>query len=372
MGFLIFSTRQLGCGCQTVENRALNGSNQALGDSGRLYSYTHPLIETPKMTQPKDYYQLLGVARTATAEEIRKAYRSLARKYHPDVNKTEEAATKFAEVQQAYEVLSDAQKRKSYDRFGHAGIGVGAGSGRSRAGQWNPQAGPGGGFDASEFSSIFEQMFTGQGGGSPFSAAPGRGVGPGPRRVAPIRGRNIKRSLSITFMTAAKGGSEQLRITSADGSPQTITVKIPAGIENGANLRIKGKGSSGHAGAAPGDLILTMKVGAHPYFRRDGLDLLIDVPISIAEAALGTKVVVPLLNGSVEIKIPPGSSSGQRLRVPEQGLSIASSERGDFYAVIQIVAPQSLSEKGNKQMESLAKELKNPRDELGWTDDVGE
>ncbi len=325
------------------------------------------------MTQPKDYYQLLGVARTATADEIRKAYRSLARKYHPDVNKSQEATTKFAEVQQAYEVLSDAQKRKSYDRFGHAGIGVGVGSGSSRAGQWNPNAGTGGGFDASEFSSIFEQMFAGQGGGSPFSAAAGHGVGPGPgpRSAAPIRGRNTKRSLSITFMTAAKGGTEQLGITSADGSPQTITIKIPPGIENAANLRIKGKGSPGHAGAVPGDLILTIQVGAHPYFRRDGLDLLIDVPISIAEAALGTKVVVPLLKGSVEIKIPPGSSSGQRLRVPGQGLNRASSERGDFYAVIQIVAPQSLSEQGQKQVESLAKELKNPRDALGWTDDVG-
>ena len=129
--------------------------------------------------------------------------------------------------------------------------------------------------------------------------------------------------------------------------------------------------SPGHAGAAPGDLILTIKVGAHPYFRRDGLDLLIDVPISIAEAALGTKIVAPLLNGSVEIKIPPGSSSGQRLRIPGQGLESVSSDRGDFYAVIQIVAPQSLSDQGKEQVEILAKELKNPREALGWTDDVG-
>lgn len=323
------------------------------------------------MTQSKDYYQLLGVARTATAEEIRKAYRSLARKYHPDVNKSEEASTKFAEVQQAYEVLSDAQKRKSYDRFGHAGIGVGIGSSSSRAGQWNPYAGSGGGFDASEYSSIFEQMFAGQGGGSPFSAAAGPGAGPSPGRATPRRGGNTKRNLSITFITAAKGGTEQIGIMSTDGSPQTITVKIPPGIENGANLRIKGKGSPGQAGATPGDLILTIRVGAHPYFRRDGLDLLIDVPISIAEATLGTKIVAPLLNGSVEIKIPPGSSSGQRLRVPGQGLESLSAQRGDFYAVIQIVAPQSLSEQGQKYVEILAKELKNPRDALGWTDDVG-
>ena len=179
-------------------------------------------------------------------------------------------------------------------------------------------------------------------------------------------------SLSVSFMTAARGGAEQVRIRVGDSAVQTISVKIPPGTEPGAKLRIKGKGHAGSAGGQVGDLILTVTVGHHPYFRRDGLDLLIDVPITLAEAALGVTVTVPLLKGCVQIKFPPGTSSGQRLRVPGKGAQDAKGQCGDFLAIVQIVAPESLSEQGRGLLETLAKELKNPRERAVWADDVGD
>ena len=346
----------------TASSRGLQTSD----DRARPWAYTQPQpIVGASMGQSKDYYQLLGVDRSATAQQIRKAYRRLARTYHPDVNKSAEASTKFAEITEAYEVLSDAQKRKAYDRFGHAGVGVGTGGFGS--GGWQVHVRPGGDFDAGDFSSAFEQFF-GPGVSSPF----GVGASPAVRtRPAPQRGQDVTHALSVSFMTAARGGAEQVRVMVGDDRAQTISVKIPPGIEPGAKLRIKAKGRPGRGGGSPGDLILTVTVGHHPYFRRHGLDLSIDVPITLAEAALGTAVTVPLLSGSVQIKIPPGASSGQRLRVPEKGLKDAKGVCGDFFAVVQIVAPQSLSEQGREQLESLAKELKNPRERAVWADDVG-
>ena len=360
-----YSRKKLVRAAITASSRGLQTSD----DQVRPWAYTQPqpIVGAP-MGQSKDYYQLLGVDRSATAQEIRKAYRRLARTHHPDVNKSAEASTKFAEITEAYEVLSDAQKRKAYDRFGHAGVGVGAGGFGS--GQWQAHVRPGGGgdFDAGDFSSAFEQFF-GPGVSSPF----GVGAAPAARtRPAAQRGQDVTHSLSVSFMTAARGGAEQVRVMVGDSGAQTISVKIPPGIEPGAKLRIRGKGRPGRGGGSPGDLILTVTVGNHPYFRRHGLDLSIDVPITLAEAALGTAVTVPLLNGSVQIKVPPGASSGQRLRVPGKGLEDAKGACGDFFAVVQIVAPESLSEQGREQLESLAKELKNPRERAVWADDVGD
>ena len=339
--------------------------SRACNDRHRTRAYTpcRPIVGAI-MGQSKDYYQLLGLDRSATAEQIRKAYRKLARTYHPDVNKSPEASTKFAEVTEAYDVLSDAKKRKSYDRFGHAGVGVGAGG--FSPGGWSTNDGPGGNFDAGDFASAFEQYF-GASGGSPFG---GRVSPTAQPRPAPRRGQDMTHSLSVSFMTAARGGAEQVRVRDGESGMQTISVKIPPGIEHGAKLRIKGQGHAGSAGGQTGDLILTLTVGKHPYFRREGLDLLIDVPITIVEAALGVAVSVPLLKGSVQIKFPGGASSGQRLRVPEKGLQDAKGRYGDFFAVVQIVAPESLSEHWRKQLETLSKELKNPRERSSWADDV--
>lgn len=338
--------------------------------------------------QPRDYYEVLGVGRGASTDEIRSAYRKLARKFHPDVNKAPDAAKKFAEVQEAYDVLSDAEKRKAYDRFGHAGVGVGpAGAGAAGWGGVGG-AGPRGrtvwtssrGTGAEDLSDIFEEIFghrrAGAGpraGASPFGFGVGREAG---TRTAPAeRGQDREHTITITFMTAALGGTEQLRFT-VDGTSSTLNVKIPPGVDSGAKLRIKGKGQPSPFGGPAGDLILTIEVGKHPYFRREGLDLLVDVPITIAEAVLGTTVEVPLLGGatdaarSITIKVPPGASSGQKLRVRGKGLRDAKGTTGDYFAVILIVAPKAgdLSENGRKMVAELALELKNPRESAPYAE----
>lgn len=323
------------------------------------------------MAKPRDYYDVLGVSRNASAEEIRKAYRRLARRYHPDVNKDSDAAERFAEITGAYDVLNDPERRKTYDRFGHAGVGAGAadfGQGPFRPGGSGPWSGRSGGFrsgpsgfDVSDIGSVFEEMFSARG-GSPFAGAQTR---PAP----PVRGRNLEHKLTVSFMTAARGGKENLRLTvPGSSSTQTVNVTIPKGIETSAKLRIKGKGQPGSRGAPSGDLILTIEVGAHPLFRRDGLDLLVDVPITISEAGRGATVSVPLLDGTAEIKVPPGASSGRKLRIKGKGIIDAKGRKGDFLAVIQIVAPGELSPRGRELLKELAGELKNPRQTGPWAD----
>ena len=301
----------------------------------------------------RDFYEVLGVTRTASEEEIRKAYRALARTYHPDVSEAPDAAEKFNEITEAYETLSDPEKRKAYDQFGRV----------------HPHAGPrtsgvhGVHVDPGDFGSIFDEVFGGARRGSPFGAA-----GVRTHRHAPMRGRNLEHRISVSFMSAALGSRERLRFTRQDGSqPQEVEVRVPAGIEDGAKLRLKGKGEPSPGGGPPGDLILTVEVGGHPWFRRDGLDLSVDVPITIAEAALGTSVRVPLLEGSAEVKIAAGTSSGRKLRLKAKGIT-AGERTGDLFAVVQIVAPERLSERGRRAIEDLAGELKNPRDSGPWAD----
>jgi curved DNA-binding protein len=357
------------------------------------------------MAKQRDYYEILGVGRDASADQIRSAYRKLARQLHPDVNKAPDAAKRFGEVQEAYDVLSDQEKRKGYDQFGHAGVGAAGGQPRGGSEGWGPfgAGGPGrarttwtnvepGDFEGGDFSSIFEEMFGrtpgggggggaggGGGRGSPFGggfgARPGDG-GARARQSQPQRGEDIEHTIAVTFMTAALGGTEQLRIGAGNGGgASTINVKIPPGIEPGAKLRIKGKGQPSPTGGPRGDLILTIDVGNHPYFRREGLDLLIDLPITIAEAVLGVTVTAPLLTppggkASVELKVPPGSSSGRKLRVRGKGIANAAGKTGDYYAVVQIIAPKAsdLSEDHRNSIEALASGLKNPRQSPPWSE----
>ena len=311
------------------------------------------------MAGERDHYDVLGVDRRASAEAIRKAYRGLARQYHPDVNKSADAATRFAEVQEAYDILSDAEKRKAYDRFGHAGVGVGQGPGGFGAG-WSGDV-SGVPFDASGFSGVFEEIFGGRAEGPFGHASPGATV--------PRSGTDVHHTLSVSFMTAALGGNETVRMSVGSESPQTISVKIPPGIDAGAQLRVKGQGGPGSGGGPDGDLMLTIEVGQHPWFRREGLDVYINVPVTIAEATFGTTVTLPLLAGTVELKIPPGASSGQKLRVKSKGLPNSKGSNGDFYAVVQIVAPKDLSERARQLMNDLEPELKNPRDSGPWAGD---
>jgi DnaJ-class molecular chaperone len=341
------------------------------------------------MSTPRDYYEVLGVERGASKEQIRKAYRKLARQLHPDVNKASDAAKKFGEVQEANDVLSDDEKRKAYDQFGHAGVGAGgfggAGGGGPRGGRtgrtvWT--TGDAQDFGGEDLSDVFEQMFGGRAqgpGAGPGGAGPGGFGGFGGRtraRAQPQRGQDIEHGITVSFLTAALGGTEQLRF-GMDGSTETISVKIPAGIETGAKLRVRGKGQPGSAGGSGGDIILTVQVGEHPYFRREGLDVLVDVPINIAEAVLGAKVEVPLLpvdgkTPTVQIKVPPHTSSGARLRVKGKGIKDAKGRTGDFFAVVLIAAPRAdeLNLEDLKAIEKLSEHLQNPRESAPWAHDV--
>ena len=337
------------------------------------------------MAKQRDYYEILGVNRSATADQIRSAYRKLARTLHPDVNKQPDAAKKFSEVQEAYDVLSEPEKRANYDQFGHVGVGAGPSPRGRGAGTWTT-SGPGGrrtswgnidpgDFEGGDFGSVFEQIFGGAAHsrpGSPFGSGSQTVGGAGRVRPEPQRGQDIEHTITVSFMTAALGGTEELRMGTGDGTNSTISVKIPPGVESGAKLRIKGRGHPGPLGGPPGDLMLTIEVGKHPYFRREGLDLLIDVPVNISEAVAGTTVTAPLLpGGSVRIKIPPGAASGRKLRVKGKGLKDAQGTVGDYYAVVQIVAPpiDSLSETGSRLIAELAGELKNVRESPPWVDE---
>ena len=338
------------------------------------------------MADNRDYYDILGVKKTASSDEIRKAYRDLARKLHPDVNKKSDAAAKFAAVQEAYDTLSDDEKRKAYDRFGRlggrggfggSGARAGAGGGGGRTYSWSSTDGAGGaGFDDSagpDLQTIFEQMMggrAGRGGGDGFGTGGFGGRG-GSRGVGAAKGRNLEHTINISFNTAVQGGKESIRI-SMGSETQTVDVKIPPGIESGAKLRVKGKGQPSQSGGASGDLIITVNVGSHPYYERDGLDVFLDVPITIAEATLGTKVTVPLLSGTVDLTIPPGTSSGKRIRVKNHGIENAKGTKGDFFAVIQIVPPSNdeLTPEIRDAIERFNNDLKNPRNSTPWADKV--
>lgn len=324
----------------------------------------------------RDYYEILGVPRGASQDDIRKAHRRLARKFHPDVNKAADAAKTFAEVQEAYDVLSDAEKRKRYDQFGHAGVnGAAAGPGDGGNGPFGGVGGGGSGgyrttwssgdagdwsdVDASNFESVFGDLFGSR-----------RGRGKGGPRAAPRVGDDIEHQITVPFAVAAHGGTETLRMTGADGAVQSIEVRIPAGIRDGSKLRVKGKGQPGAHGGPAGDLILIVTVGEHPWFRREGLDLYLDVPITIAEAALGTVIEVPLMKGSVKLKVPGGTSSGAKLRAKAKGLADAKGDAGDFYAVIRIVAPETLSDADRAALERLGSSLPNPRLSTAWASEL--
>lgn len=314
----------------------------------------------------RDYYDILGVPRDADAKVIKKAYRKLAKQYHPDVNKDPAAEAKFAEAQEAHDVLADEKKRKLYDRFGHAGVAGGAAGagfeGEPFAGGRTTYSGPGGvNFSAEDFAkgvdldSIFD--FFGGGGGRP------RAGRAGARRTS--RGRDVQSSVTIPFSQAAHGGSVTLK-TGGAGNGEQIEVKIPRGVDDGAKLRLKGKGQVGSGGGARGDLILTVKIAPHPYFRRDALDLHLDVPVSLDEAIFGATIEVPTLSGRANLKIPEGTGSGSRLRLRGAGLENAQGQKGDLYALVQVEVPRQMDAEHRTILEQLRGKLPDPRQDLGW------
>lgn len=289
----------------------------------------------------EDFYQVLGVSRNASEADIKKAYRKLARENHPDSKPDDKAAAeKFKQVQEAYAALGDAEKRQKYDRFGHAAF---QGGGR------------GGGSPFSGGQVDLGDLFGGGGGGGGFDFGDLFGGGGGRRAARARKGQDVETTIDVPFNTAAEGGSYSLTINSS-GKPEQITARIPAGVDSGSTIRLSGQGHPGMGGGPNGDLMVKIRVAPHPYFRRDGSNLLVDVPISLTEAALGAKVDVPTLSeGLVTVTVPPGSASGTRLRLRGKGIvNRKTNEPGDLYAILQIVVPKELDDRSRELLEEFA------------------
>ena len=316
----------------------------------------------------RDYYDTLGVSKAASAEEIKKAHRKLARKFHPDVNKADpKAAEKFGAVQEAYDTLSDPKKRARYDEFGHAGVSGNAAAqdayeqfrraqsrGRGRGGaaggarveeEFDPAD-----FGSGQFQDIFEQLFGQKG---PFGRTGGT------RQRPPQPAGDVEYPVTLDFYQAARGTTLPLRLNRG-GEMETIDVKIPGGVKEGSRVRVRGKGEAG------GDLFIVVSLRPHPHFRRDGLNVLMDLPLAYDEAMLGARVEVPTLDEKVTLTVPPGTSSGTKLRVRDKG-AWRGEEKGDQLCVVKVVVPKQLDEEGRDLVSKLAERAKvEPRSGLGW------
>ena len=292
------------------------------------------------MTGQRDYYEILGVERQASDKEIKAAYRKLARKFHPDVNKDDpQAEARFKEVAEAFAVLSDADKRARYDQGGRAAFGEG----------FNPFAGA----DAQQFDfgfgdlgSLFGQFGfnVGGGGADPFRGARVRASG------MPRRGRDVSTEWTVSFRDAMRGTTVQL--TRPGG--QRLKVRIPAGIDDGGKVRVNGAGEPGAQGGPAGDAYIVVRVTPDPMFRREGRDLVVDVPIDMPTAVLGGEAKVPKMDGVSTIRVPAGTRSGQRFRLRGQGVPGRNgSPNGDLQAVIQIHPPKRVDERTQALFEEL-------------------
>jgi molecular chaperone DnaJ len=349
-------------------------------------------------TNKRDYYEVLGISHSASEEEIKKAFRRLAKQYHPDANKEQGAEARFIEINEAYEVLSDPQKRAAYDRFGHAAVGGGAGAGFSDFG----------GFTIND---IFEQFFAGATGAT--------------RRAGPQRGADIRYDLTITFEEAVFGcqkeielprwetcpncrgsgaqpGTSTARCSSCQGTGEIrrvqqsifgqfvnvtvcercrgegrvittpcekcrgqgrvrnnrrVVVNIPAGVDDGINVRVTGEGEVSSRGGTPGNLYVILTVKPHPFFKRQGNDIIYELPISFTQAALGDEVEVPLVdNTTTTLKIPAGTQSGRSFRLKGKGVPVVhSTARGDQHVIVKVVTPTNLTAKQKELLEEFAR-----------------
>lgn len=317
----------------------------------------------------RDYYQIMGLARDASPDDIKRAYRKLARKYHPDVSKEADAEARFKELGEAYEVLKDPEKRAAYDRLGADW----------RAGQeFRPPPDWGAGFEFSgpgfsggmggQFSDFFESLF---GGGF----GPGAGFGPSPGhggRHFHARGEDSHAKIAIDLEDAYQGATRNISLSHSeagrDGRPRlaerNLQVRIPKGVRQGSRIRLAGQGGAGRGQGAAGDLYLEVEFHPHPFYRVEGRDVYLDLPLAPWEAALGATVHAPTPGGPVALKIPPGSAAGRKLRLPGRG--IPGEPPGDFYAVLQIALPPADSEAARELFRRMEQELPfNPRSRLG-------
>ena len=283
----------------------------------------------------KNLYEILGVPENADADTIKKAYRKLAKQNHPDATGGDRKKTeRFKEVGEAYAVLSDEKKRREYDRLLHAPVGA----------DGMPQ-----GFDADSFSQIFGDFGVGRGGASGggfgdlgdlfaslFGGGTFGGAGPMGGTRGRARGADMQGTIEVSFREAALGTRRTLRT----GAGHTVDVNVPPGVQSGARLRVPGQGGAGPKGGRPGDLYLDVTVVADPHLRRKDRDVELTLPLSLAEACLGTQVDVPTVDGSVRLTVPPGTSSGARLRLRDKGIKSPDGTRGDQFCRVEIVVPR--------------------------------
>jgi len=315
-----------------------------------------------------DFYEILGVPRSASQDEIQQAYRKLARTYHPDVNRDPAAEERFKDVSEAYAVLSDPQTRRRYDAFGpgfrqvpedvdpeafrrsHVGARAGAGAGWPPGGEAGGfgsgpgrgfGSGPGGAFGAGTGDVDLEDLL-----GGLFGGRPGQGWGP-------IPGADQEAELALTVEEAYRGGQRTVTLQGADGQ-RSFDVKLPAGVTDGQRIRLAGQGGRGSDGARPGDLYLVIRIAPHPRYRVHGRDLYVDLPLAPWEAALGTSVAVDTPGGEATVKVPPGTSSGRRLRLRGRGLPHHGGKAGHLYAEVKIMVPDKLSREERQLFEQLA------------------
>ncbi|THG29512.1 DnaJ C-terminal domain-containing protein [Naasia lichenicola] len=320
----------------------------------------------------KDFYKVLGVDKTVDANALKKAYRKLARQYHPDSNQGDAAAeARFKEISEAYAVLSDADQRAEYDQIRAMGSGARFTAGGNQGGgfedvfggMFNGQGGRRtAGAQQANFDDIFS-MFGGGQGGTTFGQG-GFGQSSGGYRGfgGPTPGRDVTATTTIDFVTATKG--DTIRLQGADGRP--LNVKVPAGVANGQKIKLKGKGEPSLDGGPDGDLVLTVTVRKHPVFEREGLNLRVTVPVTFAEAALGATIEVPTLGGEpVRLRVAPGTSSGKVLRVKDRGVATPKGT-GDLLVRIEVAVPSRLTAEQQEALEQFvqAGPRENPRDDL--------
>ncbi|HEX2830399.1 MAG TPA: DnaJ C-terminal domain-containing protein [Burkholderiales bacterium] len=311
----------------------------------------------------KDYYATLGVEKTASADEIKKSYRKLARKYHPDVSKEKDAKEKFQEVSEAYETLKDPEKRAAYDQLGSYNPGQDF---RPPPG-WEQQFNQGGGgfsFDDVDLADLFASL---RGGGHGYTGGRAR-----PRPDRPIPGEDFEIAAEITLEQAFHGTMVEMALQMPEYDDRgllrrvakNIKARIPPGVSDGERLRLRGQGGKGINGGRDGDLYINVSLRPHPIYRVSGRDLFVDLPLAPWEAVLGTSVELPTLGGPVRLKIRPGTQSGQQLRLGRKGLPKPGNE-GDLYAVVQIAVPHDVTDEEKAEYEKLAATSKfDPRAHL--------
>ena len=317
------------------------------------------------MPARRDFYDVLGVSRNASQEEIQQAYRKLARQHHPDVNKDPGAEERFKDISEAYDVLSDPETRRRYDAFGpdfrsyaddvdpeawararqRAGAGAGSGGGAGAGWGGGTWRSAGGGPDVRFSSGGFEEVDIEDLLGGMFGA--GRG------RWGPIGGADQEAPIELTVEQAYRGGRHEITLAGPDG-PRNLQVNIPAGVTDGQRIRLRAQGSQGTGGAAPGDLYLVVRIAPHQRYRVEGRDIQVDLPLTPWEAALGASVAVDTPGGEAKLRVPAGTSSGKRLRLKGRGMPNPRGTAGDLYAEARIMVPRKLSDEERRRFEELA------------------